>query len=189
MPGRHNVLNSLAAVAVGTEFNLPFAVVRDGLAQCGGVTRRFDIRGEQAGITVVDDYGHHPTEIVAVLETARAVWPGRRLVAVFQPHRFTRTRDLIQRFGTAFAGAGHVILAPIYAAGEKPIPGVSAAGIASAVEAGAHVPVTLVEDLGQAGDVLARLVRPGDVVITLGAGDIWRVGEAWLAQASEAAEV
>ncbi len=189
MPGRHNVLNSLAAVAVGTEFNLPFAVVRDGLAQCGGVTRRFDIRGEQAGITVVDDYGHHPTEIVAVLETARTVWPGRRLVAVFQPHRFTRTRDLIQRFGTAFAGAGHVILAPIYAAGEKPIPGVSAAGIASAVEEGAHVPVTLVENLGQAGDVLARLVRPGDVVITLGAGDIWRVGEAWLAQASEGAEV
>ncbi len=190
MPGRHNVLNSMAAIAVGVEFNLPFAVIRDGLEQFGGVARRFDIRGEQGGVIVVDDYGHHPTEIAAVLATARATWPGRRLLAVFQPHRYSRTRDLLTRFATAFVDAAHVIVTPIYAAGEKAVPGVTAAGLAAAVEEGSRVPVTVAGDLGAAGDLLARLVQPGDVVLTLGAGDVWRVGEAWLGtRADEAAQV
>jgi UDP-N-acetylmuramate--alanine ligase len=123
MPGRHNVLNSLAAIAVGIEFNLPFAAIQEGLAAFGGVARRFEIRGEHGGVIVVDDYGHHPTEIAAVLATARATWPDRRLVVVFQPHRYTRTRDLLARFAAAFADAARVIMAPIYPAGEKPIPG------------------------------------------------------------------
>ncbi len=189
LPGRYNVLNSLAALAVGQEFNLPFAAIRDGLAAFGGVARRFDIRGEQGGVILVDDYGHHPTEIAAVLEAAHTTWPERRLVAVFQPHRYTRTRDLLVQIGGAFAAAGQVIVAPIYAAGEKPIPGVAAAGVAAAIEATSRVPVALAADLEAAGDLLARLVKPGDVVLTLGAGDVWRVGEAWLTAASQAAQV
>jgi UDP-N-acetylmuramate--alanine ligase len=187
VPGRYNVLNSLAAIAVGQEFNLPFAAIRDGLASFGGVARRFDIRGEQGGVVVMDDYGHHPTEIAAVMAAARTTWPDRRLVAVFQPHRYTRTRDLLVQFGAAFEAAGQVIVTPIYAAGEKPIPGVAAAGVAAAIEAGSRAPVTLAADLEGAADILARLVKPGDVVITLGAGDVWRVGEAWLAAASHVA--
>jgi UDP-N-acetylmuramate--alanine ligase len=189
LPGRYNVLNSLAAIAVGSEFNLPFAAIRDGLAEFGGVARRFDIRGEHGGVIVVDDYGHHPTEIAAVIAAARSSWPERRLIAVFQPHRYTRTRDLLVRFGAAFAQAGQVIVAPIYAAGEKPIAGVSAAGLAAAVADGSHVPVALAGNLEEAGEILSRLVAPGDVVLTLGAGDVWRVGEAWLAAANQAAQV
>jgi UDP-N-acetylmuramate--alanine ligase len=181
MPGRHNVVNSLAAVAVGLEFELPFAAVRDGLRKFGGVARRFEIRGEHGEVIVVDDYGHHPTEIAAVLATARSTWPERRLLVVFQPHRYTRTRDLLTEFGVAFGAAGHVILAPIYAAGEMPIPGVGPAGLGAAIEQGSGVPVTVARDLAAAGEILSREVRPGDVVLTLGAGDVWRVGEAWLA--------
>jgi UDP-N-acetylmuramate--alanine ligase len=181
MPGRHNVVNSLAAIAVGREFNLPFAAIRDGLAKFGGVARRFEVRGEHGGVIVVDDYGHHPTEIAAVLSTARAAWPDRRVVVVFQPHRYTRTRDLLARFGAAFGDAGLVILAPIYAAGEKPIPGVSSAGVGVAIEQGSQVPVIVAGDLTDAGEILAREARAGDVVLTLGAGYVWRLGEAWLA--------
>ena len=181
MPGRHNVVNSLAAIAVGREFNLPFAAIRDGLAKFGGVARRFEVRGEHGGVIVVDDYGHHPTEIAAVLSTARAAWPDRRVVVVFQPHRYTRTRDLLARFGAAFGDAGLVILAPIYAAGEKPIPGVSSAGVGVAIEQGSQVPVIVAGDLADASEILIREARAGDVVLTLGAGDVWRLGEAWLA--------
>jgi UDP-N-acetylmuramate--alanine ligase len=180
MPGQHNILNSLAAIAVGVEFELPFAAIRDGLAQFGGVARRFEIRGEHGEVIVVDDYGHHPTEITAVLATARATWPDRRLVAVFQPHRYTRTRDLLDRFGIAFRDAGRVIVAPIYPAGEKPIPGVSAEGLGAAVEQGSAVKVTVARDLEAAVELVEREVAAGDVVVTLGAGDIWRVGDAWL---------
>jgi UDP-N-acetylmuramate--alanine ligase len=189
MPGRHNVLNSLAAIAVGMEFNLPFSAIRDGLARFGGVARRFEIRGEQGGVILVDDYGHHPTEIEAVLAAARSTWPDRRLIAVFQPHRFTRTRDLLARFAVAFAGVARVIVVPIYAAGEKPIPGVSGAGLALAVEESSHVPVTVAQDLAEASQILSREARAGDVILTLGAGDVWRVGEAWLASAGHPAPV
>ena len=182
MPGRHNVVNSLAAVAVGLEFELPFAAVRDGLGKFGGVARRFDIRGEHGEVIVVDDYGHHPTEIAAVLTTARSTWPERRVIAVFQPHRYSRTRDLLARFGTAFAGAGQVIWRRSTPPGRKPIPGVSAAGLAAAIERG--------RGAGRPWrGILRRRVKfwprgaPGDVVLTLGAGDVWRVGEAWLAGA------
>lgn len=187
MPGRHNVLNSLAAIAVGVEFDLPFAAIRDGLAQFGGVARRFEIRGEHGGVIVMDDYGHHPTEIAAVLATARATWPDRRLVLVFQPHRYTRTRDLLDRFAIAFAGAGKLIVTPIYSAGEKPIPGVSAGGLGRAVEAGSSVPVTVARDLEHAGELVAEEARPGDVIVTLGAGDVWRVGDGWLAAQTDLA--
>jgi UDP-N-acetylmuramate--alanine ligase len=183
------VLNSLAALAVGVEFELPFGAIRDGLAGFGGVARRFEIRGEHGGVILVDDYGHHPTEIEAVLAAGRSTWPDRRLVAVFQPHRFTRTRDLLARFAVAFAGAGQVIVVPIYPAGEKPIPGVTSAGLAAAVEEGSRVPVTVAQDLAAASQILSREVRAGDVILTLGAGDVWRVGETWLAGANHPAEV
>ncbi len=189
MPGRHNVLDSLAAIAVGVEFNLPFAAIQEGLAAFGGVARRFEIRGEHGGVIVVDDYGHHPTEIAAVLATARATWPDRRLVVVFQPHRYTRTRDLFTRFAAAFADAAQVIMAPIYPAGEKPIPGVTAAGLAAAVEETSRVPVAVARDLEEAGRILRLEARAGDIVLTLGAGDVWHVGEAWLAAASQPAGV
>jgi UDP-N-acetylmuramate--alanine ligase len=176
IPGAHNVLNALAATAVGMEVGLDFDTIREALSQFVGPHRRFQIKGEAAGVTVVDDYGHHPTEIVATLAAARNFWDGR-IVAVFQPHRYTRTRDLFNAFLTAFFAADVLVMTEIYTASEDPIPGVDA--------------MTLFEEIGKRGmreryfvakkeDIapeLINIVRPGDMVITLGAGDIYRAGE------------
>ena len=124
MPGRHNVLNALGAVAVGIEAGIPFSRIAAGLEEFQGAERRFQIRGEVEGILVVDDYGHHPTEVAAVIAAARA-GIGRRVVAVFQPHRFSRTEQLLDAFGPAFKGADEIVLTDIYAAGEAPIPGIT----------------------------------------------------------------
>jgi UDP-N-acetylmuramate--alanine ligase len=179
MPGRHNVQNSLAAIAVGVEFGLPWPVIRDGLAAFGGVSRRFDVRGEHGGTILVDDYGHHPTEIAAVLATARNAWPRRRIVTIFQPHRYSRTLDLADQFARAFRAADRVIVCPIYAAGEAPIPGVSAAGLAQSIARASEVMVTVAQGIDEAGDLLRREAQAGDVWITLGAGDVVRVADAW----------
>jgi UDP-N-acetylmuramate--alanine ligase len=170
VPGRHNLQNALAAVAVGLEVGVPFDRIAAALAEFRGAERRYQIRGLVKGVTVIDDYGHHPTEITAVLRAARDGHP-QRIVAVFQPHRYSRTRDLLDEFGPALALADEVVLLDIYAAGEPPIPGVTLDALATAVRRnvkGLHV----VPDLEHAAQVVGTLARPGDVVVTLGAGSI-----------------
>jgi UDP-N-acetylmuramate--alanine ligase len=171
VPGRHSVLNALAAVAVGLELEVPFPKIAEALAGFRGAERRFENRGVINGITVVDDYGHHPTEIAAVLSAARAANPARIVVA-FQPHRYTRTRDLMNEFGVALAAADEVVLTGIYAASEDPIPGVTVETLAATVNKGRNTPVHIVPKLDEVAARVADIARPGDLVITLGAGSI-----------------
>jgi UDP-N-acetylmuramate--alanine ligase len=180
VPGRHNLLNALSAVAVGLELGLRFEAIAAALAEFRGAERRFQPLGEAAGVLVVDDYGHHPTEIAAVIAAARAGLE-RRLVVVFQPHRYTRTERLLSQFGQALAAADAVVLCDIYPAGEDPIPGVTVDAVAAAVEgAGGAAPV-VVRAFEDVPAVVAGLARPGDLVITLGAGSIGTVGPKLLA--------
>ncbi len=182
MPGRHNVSNALVAIAIGVELDVPVDLIRKALAAYTGVERRFHLRGEVNGIMVVDDYGHHPTEIKAVLSAAKEGWGGRRLVVVFQPHRYTRTRDLLEDFAKAFAQSDVLFLTEIYAAGEQPIPGVSGAKLAEIVRAAGHPSVTFVEQKDQLVEQVLPHLKSGDLVITLGAGDIWKTGPGLLAR-------
>jgi UDP-N-acetylmuramate--alanine ligase len=182
VPGIHNVSNSLAAIAIGVELDVPVDLIRKALAAFTGVERRFHLRGEANGIMVVDDYGHHPTEIKATLSAARHGWSDRRLVVLFQPHRYTRTRDLLDDFAKAFEDADQLFLTEIYAASEQPIPGVSGAKLAEAIRAAGHPAVTFVERKEQLVDQVLSQVRPGDLVLTLGAGDIWKTGPGLLSR-------
>jgi UDP-N-acetylmuramate--alanine ligase len=179
VPGRHNLQNALGAVAVGLELGVPFDRIASALAEFQGVERRYQTLGRAKGVTVINDYGHHPTEIAAVLRTARDGRP-ERIVAVFQPHRYSRTRDLVDDFGPALAEADVVVLTDIYAAGEAPIAGVTLDRLAAAVRRDAR-DVRVVQALGDVPEAVARLVRPGDLVITLGAGSIGTVGPRILA--------
>jgi UDP-N-acetylmuramate--alanine ligase len=175
MPGRHNVLNAAAAVAVGRELGLDTDAIRDALAAFDGVGRRFDIVRTVRGVTLVDDYGHHPTEVQAVLDTARDVFDGR-VICVFQPHRYSRTHALWRTFGPSFAGADEAWILPIYAAGEHEIPGVDSRLIYRAAREAGHKGVTVIEE--PVDRVAARLtpeLNPGDVVVTLGAGTVGRI--------------
>ncbi|HEX5830427.1 MAG TPA: cyanophycin synthetase, partial [Gemmatimonadaceae bacterium] len=175
VPGRHNVRNALAAIASGILLGADPVRLCEGLAGFTGVERRFQRLGEAGGVSVVDDYAHHPSEIAATLQAARELFPGRRLLAAFQPHLYTRTRDFHAEFGQALAAADLVLLTEIYAAREQPIPGVTAALVREAAErAGGAVAWVGARD-ALAG-ALADAVRPGDVVLTLGAGDITRTG-------------
>jgi UDP-N-acetylmuramate--alanine ligase len=176
VPGLHNVYNALAAVAVGLDLDLPFAVIRDALAEFTGVDRRFQIRGEAQGITVVDDYAHHPAELRATLDAAKSGF-GRRVVAVFQPHRYTRTCALLAEFSTAFYQADRLFVTEIYPAGESPIPGVSGRQVAEGAAGHGHKHAAFVADKGELAAAVVSGLQPGDLVLTLGAGDIWRVGE------------
>jgi UDP-N-acetylmuramate--alanine ligase len=184
VPGRHNMLNALAAVAVGLEVGVPFARIASALAEFQGAERRFQMRGEAAGVMVVDDYGHHPTEITAVIAAARA-GIDRRVVVVFQPHRYSRTSQLMSEFGGALGGADEVVLTDIYAAGEAPIPGVTIDALVEAVRQTARCPVHLVRRLEDLPWEVTRLARPGDLIITLGAGSIGGVGDRILAALEE----
>ena len=176
VPGRHNLLNALGAVAVGLEAGVPFGRIAPALAEFRGAERRFERRGEAGGVMLVDDYGHHPTEIAAVIAAARA-GVGRRVLIVFQPHRYTRTRDLMREFGHALAGADEIVLTDIYPAGEPPIPGITIDALAEAVRSVAGCLVHLVRSLDELPAAVAALARPGDLVITLGAGSIGGVGD------------
>ncbi len=175
VPGRHNVLNALAATVVGLRTDLTFDAVAQALESFQGVRRRFDVRGEVDGIMVVDDYAHNPIKVQTVLRAAKECWPTRRVVAVFQPHRFTRTKTTHRRFGSAFQDADELLITPIYAADEEPIPGVTAGLIVEAVRP--HRSVTFLDDAGAVVDYLLPHLRAGDLVLTLGAGDIWRVAD------------
>ena len=175
IPGVHNVSNALAAIGVGLELDLPLDLIRTGVASFSGVERRFHIRGEKRGVVVVDDYGHHPTEIRATLATARAVWSGR-LVVIFQPHRYSRTHDLLNDFSNAFEQADVLFVTPIYAAGEESIEGVSGEILAERIRATGHPAVDWMEKQDALVSRLVSEVRSGDTVLTLGAGDVWKVG-------------
>jgi UDP-N-acetylmuramate--alanine ligase len=175
VPGRHNLLNALSAVAVGLEIGVPFDRIATALASFQGAERRYQTRGTAHGVTVVDDYGHHPTEVAAVLNTARAGRPGR-LIAVFQPHRYSRTRDLLDDFGPALAIADVVVLTDIYPAGEPPISGVTIDALAAAVRRAA-ADVRVVASLTDLPGAVARIAQPGDLIVTLGAGSIGTVGD------------
>jgi UDP-N-acetylmuramate--alanine ligase len=175
VPGAHNLLNALAAVAVGLELGVPFARIAAALDGFHGADRRYQVRGSARGVTVVDDYGHHPTEISAVLRAARTGNPAR-VVAVFQPHRYSRTRDLMRKFGPALKLADVVVLTDIYAAGEAPIEGVSIAVLAAEVRK--SVPdVRVVKSIDDIPSALAALAQDGDLVLTLGAGSISMTGD------------
>ncbi|MEO6212639.1 MAG: UDP-N-acetylmuramate--L-alanine ligase [Vicinamibacterales bacterium] len=176
VPGRHNALNALGAVAVGLEVGIPFSKIASALGEFAGAERRFQIRGEIDGVMVVDDYGHHPTEIAAVLAAARA-GIHRRVVAVFQPHRYSRTQQLMKEFGGAFADADEIVLTDIYAAGERPIEGITIEALADSVRAGTRVPLHVVKSLEALPAVVAGLARRGDLIITLGAGSIGTVAD------------
>ena len=176
MPGRHNVLNALAAVAVARELELPFATITEGFQDFGGVQRRFQIKHDAGGIMVVDDYGHHPAEIKATLAAARSGWE-RRLIVAFQPHRYTRTRALFGEFVTAFYQADQVVVMDVYPAGEEPIPGADGRGLAEGISSHGHRDARFIGEREAVVEHLLAVVQPGDIVITLGAGNIWQVGE------------
>jgi len=185
IPGRHNALNSLAAVAVGHELEIPFSAICRGLQEMTGVQRRFQIKGEVNGVTVIDDYGHHPTEIKAVLKTMALSFPGQRRFVLFQPHRYTRTHALFEDFTTAFYQSDVLIVTDIYAASEPAIPGVHAEKLTVAIQEHGHGNVRYIPDHLALAPSLAEEVRQGDVVLTLGAGNIWLTGEALLEKLKE----
>ncbi len=181
VPGIHNVSNALIAIAIGMELEIPVDLIRKGLAAFTGVERRFHLRGEARGIMVVDDYGHHPTEVKATLAAARQGWE-RRLVVLFQPHRYSRTRDCLEDFAHAFDSADVLFMTDIYPAGEQPIPGVTGAALAETVKAAGHPSVTFIERKETLPDQVLPHLHPGDLVLTLGAGDIWKAGTGILAR-------
>lgn len=181
VPGIHNVSNALVAIAIGMEMDVPVDLIRKGLAAFTGVERRFHLRGEAGGIMVVDDYGHHPTEVKATLAAAKQGWD-RRLVVLFQPHRYSRTRDCLGEFAHAFDHADVLFMTDIYPAGEQPIPGVTGAALAETVKAAGHPAVTFIERKETLPDQVLPHLREGDLVLTLGAGDIWKAGTGILAR-------
>jgi UDP-N-acetylmuramate--alanine ligase len=176
MPGRHNIANALAAVAVGLELDIPFPSISEGISQFTGISRRLEIKGEAGGVLVIDDYAHHPTEIIATLETVKSMW-ARRVVAIFQPHRYSRTQALWERLGRSLYDADRVIMTSIYAAGEAPIPGVTAELVAGAALKSGHRDLVYMPDREEIVDHLLSTLEDGDLVITLGAGDVWKIGE------------
>jgi len=175
VPGPHMILNALAAVAVGYDLDIPSGVILEALAGYAGTGRRFELKADTKGVMVVEDYGHHPTEIRATLNGAKLGWPRRRLVAAFQPHRFTRLAHLQDEFATAFNQADELVLTDVYPAGEDPIPGIDGHGLYEAVKRFGHKSVDFVPNVQDLPAKVAEIARPGDIVIFLGAGNINKV--------------
>jgi UDP-N-acetylmuramate--alanine ligase len=175
VPGTHNVLNATAAIAVGTALDIPAELIRSALDGFRGVDRRFQLKGKTAGVSVIDDYGHHPTEIRATLSAARECG-FRRVHVIFQPHRFTRTRDLMDEFATAFADADTLCLLDIYPASEKPIEGITAEALAGRIVGAGKREVSYSPSFSDAVNSVAALAQPGDMVLTLGAGSVSQLG-------------
>ncbi len=177
VPGKHNVYNSLAAIAVGLELEVPFDQIAHALSEFTGADRRFQFKGEEGGVTVVDDYGHHPTEIKATLSAARIGAPNRRIVVMFQPHRYSRTHDLLEEFSRAFNNADVLFVTDIYAASETPIEGINADVLTERIKSYGHKRAEYIGALDNAAQILHANVREGDLVITLGAGSVHRAGD------------
>ncbi len=182
MPGPHNVQNALAAIAIGLALELDFSEIAKGLAAFSGVHRRFELLGQWLGAAVVDDYAHHPTEVAAVLKAARQAYPTARIHAVLQPHLYSRTRDLADAFGRSLLGADVAVVTDVYASREAPIPGVSGELVVEAARSCGHRQVESCPLWGDAADLLRQRVEPGDLVLTLGAGDIYRLGRELVAE-------
>ncbi len=176
LPGIHNVYNATASIAVGVELNIAFDQIKRALETVEGVQRRLEIKGESNGVTVIDDYGHHPTEIKVTLETIEENWPNRRKVVVFQPHRYSRTRALFDEFSRAFYQSDVLVVLPIYAASEKKIEGVTSQNLCEEIKAHGHNEVIHADGFKAALSHLKQTLQPGDVLLTLGAGDVWKVG-------------
>lgn len=181
LPGKHNVANAMAAIAVGRELSIPFPVIARALAEFTGVVRRFETKGERDGVLVVDDYAHHPTEIAATLAAARQVYPRRRLVALFQPHLYSRTRDFAEDFGRALSACDVAVVTDVYPSREKPIPGITGELVASSARQAGHARVVYVPEKEKVVGELERLVISGDLLLTMGAGDVVKLGEKFLA--------
>ena len=176
VPGKHNCLNALATIGTAIELGIDFPVIQKGLAAFKGVQRRCHVRGEKNGITIMDDYGHHPTEIRMTLAAIKNGFPGRRVIAVFQPHRYSRTRDLFGEFVTSFYDASRLYITEIYPASEKPIEGVSARTLFEEIKSHGYREIFYVERKEDIPDVISGDLKEGDLVIFLGAGDVWRQG-------------
>lgn len=179
-PGDHNVKNALAAVATGLELGIPFSEIKSGLERYSGVFRRFQLKMDSHDILVIDDYAHHPTEVQATLEAARSGWPDRRIVAVFQPHLFSRTQKMYQEFGLSFFDAEVLVITDIYPSREKPIEGVTGQLVADSARKFGHRGVHYVKDKTELPAKLKEVTKTGDIVITMGAGDIYRFGEQYV---------
>ena len=177
LPGLHNVYNAMASIAVGIELNMSFDLIKKALEQAEAVQRRLEIKGDIDGATVIDDYGHHPTEIKATLKALGDSWPDRRKVVVFQPHRYTRTRDLFDEFTRAFYQSDLLLVMPIYPAGEEKIDGVDGHDLCEDIMAHGHKQVICVKGIDEAVNCLRNHIIDQDIVLTLGAGDVWMVGE------------
>jgi UDP-N-acetylmuramate--alanine ligase len=182
LPGRHNVLNALAAIAVARELSIPFPTIARALSSFTGVVRRFETKGERDGVLVVDDYAHHPTEVSATLASARQVYPQRRIVALFQPHLFSRTRDFAGQFGQALTACDLALVLDVYPSREQPIAGVTGELVASAARDAGCREVFYLSDRKRVVSEIARLTKPGDVLLTMGAGDVVRFGEEFLSR-------
>ena len=180
LPGRHNVRNALAALAIARELSIPFGVAARALSAFDGVARRFETKGEKNGVRVVDDYAHHPTEVAATLSAARQVHPKSRIVALFQPHLFSRTRDFAREFGRALSGADVALVTEIYPSREAPIPGVSGAAVVEAAASFGHRDARFLPRRDEIVPLLDKLLSPGDLLVTMGAGDVYRLGEEYL---------
>ncbi len=180
VPGMFNVYNAMATIAVAREMEMPFAAVCEGIKAYTGVQRRLEIKGEADGVLVIDDYGHHPTEIRETLSAARQVWPDGRLIVVFQPHRYTRTKGLYNEFLTCFSNADVLYVLDIYAASEEPIPGVSSPLLCEGIRKAGHANVTYLPDMDSVTETLLKEAKPSDKIITQGAGSVWKVGDAFL---------
>lgn len=183
-PGDHNVKNALAAVATGIELNIEFKLIKQGLERYQGVFRRFQKKAEEQGVMVIDDYAHHPTEVAATLNAARKGWPDRRIIAVFQPHLYSRTQDLYKEFGLSFSDAEVLVITDVYPSREKPIEGVTGKLISETAEQYGHKRVIYVEDKNDVTDKLKEISEAGDIIITMGAGDIYKYGEAFVTELS-----
>ncbi|MDR2436618.1 MAG: UDP-N-acetylmuramate--L-alanine ligase [Endomicrobium sp.] len=172
IPGRHNILNSLAAIGVGLKLDIPFSLTAKAINKFSGVGRRIEIKGEKNGVLIIDDYGHHPTEVVTTIKAIKSFWPKRRLIVLFQPHRYTRTQNLFEEFGKSFRDADVIKILDIYSAGEKPIKGVSSNLILKSLKKNKR-------DADHFSDLttLSSMLSEGDIVLTLGAGDVWKKGE------------
>jgi UDP-N-acetylmuramate--alanine ligase len=180
LPGVHNVYNALAAIAVGLELDVPVPTIAKALEEFSGIQRRFEILGVRNGVTVVDDYGHHPEEIRQTLRAAKSVWPDERLVVVFQPHRYTRTKFLQQEFFTAFYEADMLVLLDIYAAAEPPMPGVTTALLYDGIREHGQREVYYLQERTQVVPFLRQHLQEGAILLSLGAGDVWKTSRAFL---------
>ncbi len=180
LPGRHNVRNALAALAVARELSIPFGVAASALAGFDGVARRFEVKGERGDVLVVDDYAHHPTEVSATLAAARQAHPRRRLVALFQPHLYSRTRDFAREFGRALNAADVALVTEVYPSREAPIPGVSGRMVVEQAASLGHRQAVFFEKRGDVLPGLEACLKPGDLLLTMGAGDVYRFGEEYL---------